>query len=45
MKPVLGKGEGRILPLCENGINPNYVELVHSAFQVYSILLLVYSAY
>ena len=29
-----------ILLLCENCINLNYVELVHSAFQVYSILLL-----
>ena len=26
--------------LCENFINLNYVELVHSAFQVYYILLL-----
>ena len=29
-----------ILLLCENCINLNYVELVHSAFQVYCILLL-----
>ena len=29
-----------ILLLCENCINLNYVELVHSAFQVYYILLL-----
>ena len=28
------------LLLCENCINFNYVELIHSAFQVYSILLL-----
>ena len=26
--------------MCENYINPSYVELVHSAFQVYPILLL-----
>ena len=30
-----------ILLLCENCINHNYVELVHSAFQVYDILLLL----
>ena len=30
----------RILPLCENIINLNYVELVHSALQVYYIILL-----
>ena len=30
-----------ILLLCENYINLNYVELVHSAFQVYYILLLL----
>ena len=30
-----------ILLLCENCINLNYVELVHSAFQVYYILLLL----
>ena len=29
-----------ILLLCENCINLNYVELLHSAFQVYYILLL-----
>ena len=29
-----------VLLLCENCINLNYVELVHSAFQVYYILLL-----
>ena len=28
-----------ILMLCENCINLNYVELIHSAFQVYYILL------
>ena len=31
-----------ILLLCENCISLNYVELVHSAFQVYYILLLLY---
>ena len=31
-----------ILLLCECCINVNYVEMVHSAFQVYSILLLSY---
>ena len=30
------------LLMCENYVNPNYVELVHSAFQVYPILLLFY---
>ena len=30
-----------ILLLCENCINLNYVELVHSDFQVYYILLLL----
>ena len=30
------------LLLCENCINPNYVELVRGAFQVYYILLLFY---
>ena len=30
-----------ILLLCENSINPNYVELVHNAFQVFYILLLL----
>ena len=30
-----------ILLLCENCINLNYVELIHSAFQVYYILLLL----
>ena len=30
-----------ILLLCENCINLNYVELVHSAFQIYYILLCV----
>jgi len=35
-----------ILLLCENCINLNYVELVHSAFQVYYILYFsVYSFY
>ena len=34
-----------ILLLCENYINLNYVELVPSAFQVYYILLLLYSFY
>ena len=29
-----------ILLLCENWLNPNYVELAHGAFQVYYILLL-----
>ena len=32
-----------ILLLCENCINLNYVELVHSAFQVYYILLYIHS--
>ena len=31
-----------ILLLCENYINLNYVELVHSAFQIYCILLLLF---
>ena len=31
-----------ILLLCENCINLNYVELVHSAFEVYYILILFY---
>ena len=31
-----------VLLLCENYISLNYVELVHSAFQVYYILLLLY---
>ena len=31
-----------ILLLCENCINLNDVELVHGAFQVYHILLLLY---
>ena len=30
-----------ILLLCENCINLNYVELVHTAFQVYYIFLLL----
>ena len=35
-----------ILPLCENCINLNYAELVHSAFQVYYIFhFSVYSFY
>ena len=34
-----------ILLLCENCINLNCVELVHSAFQVYYILLLFCSVY
>ena len=29
-----------ILLLCENCINLNYIELVHSAFQIYYIVLL-----
>ena len=40
MKPVLGKGEGHILPLCENCIDPNYVLVVCSTFQVYYIFLI-----
>ena len=31
-----------ILLLCENCLNLNYIVLVHSAFQVYHILLLLY---
>ena len=32
-----------ILLLCENCIHLNYVELIHSAFQVYYIILLCYA--